>query len=97
MPTRNVVITDQQSRMIDRLVRSGQYQNASEVLREGLRLLDERNRAQQGKLRRIREAVALAVEDVERGDVEGFDTVEAAADFLAQVRREARARRRTAA
>ena len=34
MPTRNVVITDRQATMIVRLVKSGRYQNASEVLRE---------------------------------------------------------------
>lgn len=35
MPTRNVVLTDQQAAMIGRLVHSGRYQNASEVLRDG--------------------------------------------------------------
>jgi antitoxin ParD1/3/4 len=43
MPTRNVVITDHQNRMIDELVASGRYQNASEVLREGLRLIEARD------------------------------------------------------
>jgi antitoxin ParD1/3/4 len=43
MPTRNVVITEHQSRMIDELVASGRYQNASEVLREGLRLIEARD------------------------------------------------------
>ena len=37
MPTRNVVITDHQAELIDRLVASGRYQNASEVLRARLR------------------------------------------------------------
>ena len=36
MPTRNIVLTDQQAAMIERLVQSGRYQNASEVLRDGL-------------------------------------------------------------
>ncbi len=40
MPTRNVVLTDSQSELIDRLVSSGQYQNASEAIRAGLRLLE---------------------------------------------------------
>jgi antitoxin ParD1/3/4 len=42
MPTRNVVLTDHQSALIEQLVTSGRYQNASEVLREGLRLIDQR-------------------------------------------------------
>ena len=40
MPTRNVVLTDHQAEFVERLVMSGRYQNASEVLREGLRLIE---------------------------------------------------------
>lgn len=50
MGTRNVVLTDAQSELVDRLVASGRYQNASEVLRTGLRLL-EREEAELGALR----------------------------------------------
>ena len=39
MVTRNVVLTDQQSAFVDSLVNSGRFQNASEALRAGLRLL----------------------------------------------------------
>ena len=42
MPTRNVVLTDRQEKLVDELVGSGRYQNASEVLREGLRLVEQR-------------------------------------------------------
>ena len=50
MVTRNVVLTDSQSDLVDRLIRSGRYQNASEALRAGLRLL-EREEAELGALR----------------------------------------------
>lgn len=50
MATRNVVLTDTQSDLVDRLVASGRYQNASEALRAGLRLL-EREEAELGVLR----------------------------------------------
>jgi antitoxin ParD1/3/4 len=33
MPTRNVVLTDHQAALVEHLVASGRYQNASEVLR----------------------------------------------------------------
>jgi antitoxin ParD1/3/4 len=36
MPTRNVVPTERQEELIETLVKSGRYQNASEVLRDGL-------------------------------------------------------------
>jgi len=50
MTTRNVVLTDHQSALVDHLVASGRYQNASEALRAGLRLL-EREEAELGTLR----------------------------------------------
>ena len=50
MGTRNVVLTDTQSALVDQLVASGRYQNASEALRAGLRLL-EREEAELGDLR----------------------------------------------
>jgi len=37
MPTRNVVLTERQADLIETLVESGRYQNASEVMRDGLR------------------------------------------------------------
>ena len=40
MPTRNVVLTVQQDELVDRLVTTGRFQNASEALRAGLRLLE---------------------------------------------------------
>lgn len=36
---RNVALTDEQDAMVDRLVKSGRYASASEVIRDGLRLL----------------------------------------------------------
>jgi antitoxin ParD1/3/4 len=40
MPTRNVVLTVQQDEFVDHLVSAGRFQNASEALRAGLRLLE---------------------------------------------------------
>jgi antitoxin ParD1/3/4 len=42
VPTRNVVLTPHQTSLVEHLVGSGRYQNASEVLREGLRLVEQR-------------------------------------------------------
>jgi antitoxin ParD1/3/4 len=41
MATRNVVLTQAQDALVERLVASGRFQNASEVMRSGLRLLEE--------------------------------------------------------
>ena len=44
MATRNVVLTEHQTQLIDRLVASGRFQNASEAMRAGLRLLETEER-----------------------------------------------------
>ena len=60
MATRNVVLTDTQSDLVDRLVATGRYQNASEALRAGLRLL-EREESELGALRdRLTTGIAQA-------------------------------------
>ena len=65
MATRNVVLTETQSDLVDRLVASGRYQNASEALRAGLRLL-EREEAEFSELQaRLRDGL----EQARRGDL----------------------------
>ncbi len=82
MPTRNVVITEHQAELIEKLVDSGHYQNASEVLREGLRLIEERERANKVKLRALRKAVQVGMEDIDAGRYHTFETVEALDDHF---------------
>lgn len=41
MVTRNVVLTDTQDQLVQALVASGRYQNVSEAMRAGLRLLEQ--------------------------------------------------------
>ncbi len=53
MPTRNVVITDHQAALLDRLVASGRYQNVSEAMRDGLRRLEDAEEARQELAGRI--------------------------------------------
>lgn len=65
MATRNVVLTASQSDFVDRLVQVGRYQNASEVLRAGLCLL-ERDEAEMAALQ-ARLLAGLA--EAEAGDL----------------------------
>jgi antitoxin ParD1/3/4 len=67
MPTRNVVITAHQADMIERLVEEGRYQNASEVLRDGLRLVERRDTVHQARLKTLREAAEVGWADIEAG------------------------------
>jgi antitoxin ParD1/3/4 len=74
MPTRNVVLTDHQALMVEQLVTSGRYQNASEVLREGLRLVEQREAEDAYRLEALRAAVQIGVADIQAGRFKAFDT-----------------------
>lgn len=67
MPTRNVVLSDHQQALVETLVQSGRYQNASEVLREGLRLIEERERMEAAKLKALKQAARQGWADVSAG------------------------------
>jgi antitoxin ParD1/3/4 len=67
VPTRNVVITEHQQELIESLVESGRFQNASEVLRDGLRLVEQREARDAAKLKALREAVDKGWADVAAG------------------------------
>jgi antitoxin ParD1/3/4 len=72
MPTRNVVLTDHQASLLEQLVSSGRYQNASEVLREGLRLVERREEEDALRLVALRSAVEIGVADIEAGRLNAF-------------------------
>ena len=74
MATRNVVLTDHQTELVERLVASGRYQNASEVLRDGLRLIESREAEEKARLKALREAARIGVADIEAGRFRSFDT-----------------------
>jgi antitoxin ParD1/3/4 len=67
MATRNVVLTPHQDQVIHDLVQSGRYQNASEVMREGLRLLEQRVAEDAAKIEALRQATSLGIMDLEHG------------------------------
>jgi antitoxin ParD1/3/4 len=76
MPTRNVVLTDHQAKLVEGLVSSGRYQNASEVLREGLRLIESRDAGEAARLDALRTAVQSGVDDIEAGRSQLFESLE---------------------
>ncbi|MGC1272161.1 MAG: type II toxin-antitoxin system ParD family antitoxin [Planctomycetaceae bacterium] len=54
MPTRNVNLTDRFDRFVEQQIEAGKYNNASEVLRAGLRLLEQESRTAEQKLRLLK-------------------------------------------
>ena len=73
MPTRNVVLTDHHEKVIDKLVKSGRYQNASEVLRDGLRLVEQREARETAKLKILQEAARSGFSDIDSGRYRHLD------------------------
>ena len=89
MPTRNVVLTNHQASFVEQLVSSGRYQNASEVLREGLRLVEQREAEDAARLEALRSAVRVGIDDIEAGRFKTFDSLESLRSHLKSVTAEA--------
>jgi len=68
MPTRNVNLTEHFDDFIEAGIVSGRFSNASEVVREGLRLLEQREKEDQAKLEWLRAAAKEGFDDIDRGD-----------------------------
>jgi antitoxin ParD1/3/4 len=88
MPTRNVKLTDHFDQFIEEGVNSGKFLDASAVVHEGLRLLEQREAEQRARLEWLRSAVQEGIEDIERGDYSTLRSVEEIDEFLRQVDRE---------
>ncbi len=65
MPTRNVNLTDELDRFVLAKVESGRYENASEVVRAALRILEREERRHEAKLAALRTAI-------DEGDASGI-------------------------
>jgi antitoxin ParD1/3/4 len=65
MPTRNVNLTDELDRFVARKIKSGRYENASEVVRAGLRTLEREEHQYEAKLAGLRAAI-------DEGDASGI-------------------------
>jgi antitoxin ParD1/3/4 len=89
MPTRNVVLTDHQAQFVEQLVTTGRYQNASEVLREGLRLVERRESEDAMRLEALRDAAKVGTADIEAGSFRSFGDADSLDSYLATLTSEA--------
>jgi len=87
MSTRNVVLTDEQEHLVQSLVAAGRYQNASEALRAGLRLLELEESQTLALRQRLRAGLDEALSGA-RAEGPGADAIRAA--FVEARRRSAR-------
>jgi antitoxin ParD1/3/4 len=68
VPTRNVSLTPEQDAFIERVIQTGEYQNASEAIRDALRVLQQKRREDALKLRVLRAQIKASLDELERGD-----------------------------
>ena len=67
----NVSLTPELEKLVENKVKSGRYQSASEVIREGLRLLDEQDQVRETRLQEVRRKIRTGLDQLDRG--EGID------------------------
>ena len=68
MPTRNVSLTPEQDAFVAKVVEAGEYQNASEAVRDALRALQQRRREDGLKLKALRAQINAGVQALKRGE-----------------------------
>src|SRR5262249_37812196 len=67
MPTRNINLTEHLDHFVERQVSSGRYSNASEIVRDALRLLEEEEHERQAKLKALRRAAKQGFDEIDQG------------------------------
>jgi antitoxin ParD1/3/4 len=85
MPTQTFEVTDRQDQVIKVLVSSGRYKDANEVMRDALRLLEEREAQEAAKLEALREAVRVGMASIEEGRYKEFKNADELADYLEEL------------
>ncbi len=85
----NVSLTPELEEFVSSKVQSGRYGSASEVVREALRLLEERDQARAAQIAQFNEELGRRLESLDRNErVEG-------AEAHARLRRKSEARRKS--
>ena len=79
----NVSLTPELEQFVHTKVKSGRYLSASEVVREALRLLEERDRLREIRIGTLRQEIAIGIEQSDRGDV--LDGEEVIQELLGEI------------
>lgn len=87
MPTRNVNLTEFYDQFVDTLVDSGRFSNASEVMRAGLRLLEQQAREEEEKLAALRALASEAFNEFDQGQGTPIESREQLAELIGQIGR----------
>jgi antitoxin ParD1/3/4 len=71
----NVSLSPELEQLIEKKVKSGMYNSASEVIRAGLRLLKEQDELKQIRLRELKREVQKGLDEIKRGEIVDADEV----------------------
>jgi len=97
MGMRQVELTSHFDHFIDSGVRSGRFTDASEVVREGLRMLEQHEKNEEAKLERLKHAAQLGFEALDNGDSILLESSQELHDYLSEIYSQARSRLATPA
>ena len=78
----NISLTPELEELVNQKVQSGFYNSASEVIREGLRLLKERDELRRLRFEELKREVAIGIEQIERGEFTTYTSAQALADAI---------------
>lgn len=76
MPTRNISLTAEQDAFVAEVVNVGDYQNASEAVRDALRVLKQRRNEDALKLGALRAHLQAGIAALDRGNFVELDAAE---------------------
>jgi antitoxin ParD1/3/4 len=65
----NVSLTPELEQLVHEKVKSGRYLSASEVVREGLRLLEDRDQLYKARLAELQKEITIGVEEADRDEL----------------------------
>lgn len=88
MPTRNINLTDRYDRFVTQQIKSGRFQNASEVMRAGLQLLESEMRENEVKLRALQTMARESYKNAREGNGTKISRRSQLQDFVAQIGRQ---------
>lgn len=80
----NISLTPELEKLVQDKVKSGRYHSASEVIREGLRLLEERDLLRQVKLQKLREEIQKGIDSGEPEPLDIEDIIRRGKERLAE-------------
>jgi antitoxin ParD1/3/4 len=90
MPTRNINLTEHFDHFVENQVLSGRYSNASEIVREALRLLEEQEQEREAKLKALRQAAKQGFDEIDQGKGIVLKGKKAIGRFITEIETEVR-------